>query len=131
MDGIQKSSPTRTARIANREPDDSEVPELEKQEMPTTNIIEKALREKPWVTKVSEFVYRVVPRRLMDSRNREHGKYELSFSWDEGLPVVGSCVDVRTTEACKGFANHRHCYHQAALVIHLLQLLERQERRAA
>lgn len=83
--------------------------------------IHKALTEKPWVNKVSEFVYRVVPRTLKDAR-REHGKYEVSFSLDaDGLPDIESCVDVRTGESCPGFHFNGNCYHGAALSVHLLR----------
>lgn len=42
--------------------------------MLTQTAIDKALTERPWVTKIDETCYRVVPRRLMDAINREHGK---------------------------------------------------------
>jgi hypothetical protein len=83
--------------------------------------INKALTEKPWVNKVSEFVYRVVPRTLKDAR-REHGKYEVTFVWDaDGLPEIESCVDVRTGESCPGFHFNGSCYHGAALSIRVLR----------
>ena len=90
-------------------------------------VINKALTDRPWVTKVSEFVYRVMSRKLRDAR-REHGKYEVTFSWDhDGLPEIQSCVEERTGEPCKGFYFHGYCVHGASLSIHLLQRYERRE----
>lgn len=86
-------------------------------------VMEKALREKPWVRKVGYRKYRVTPR------TDEHGKYELTHSYDaEGLPVVDTCIEVRTKEPCLGFYFTGNCYHSAALAKHLVQ---RELKRAA
>lgn len=81
------------------------------------NVINKALKEKPWVTKRRNNKYRVVPRKP------RHGKYELEVSWDEeGNPTVESCIDYRTKEECLGFKfNGGRCYHAAKLLIHLMK----------
>jgi hypothetical protein len=87
----------------------------------TTKVINKALADRPWVNKQSEFVYRVVPRTLKDAR-REHGKYEVRFSLDsDGLPEIESCIDLRTGESCPGFHFNGSCYHGAALSIRVLR----------
>lgn len=86
-------------------------------------VMEKALRERPWVRKVAPNKYRVTPR------TNDHGKYELVYSLDaEGLPVIESCVDTRTADTCLGFGFKGYCYHGAWLAKHLT---EQQERRAA
>lgn len=88
----------------------------------TQKTINKALSEKPWVTKVSEFAYRVMSRKLRDVRDREHGKYQVAFSWDaDGLPEIESCIELRTGEPCPGFHFNGHCYHGAALSLHVLR----------
>lgn len=82
--------------------------------------MEKALREKPWIRRIKPNRgpferYRVTPR------TEDHGKYELEVWYDEGLPVINRCFDIRTGDACLGFHFKAYCYHGAALVIHLLQ----------
>lgn len=76
-------------------------------------VMKKALRLRPWIRKVSENRYRVVPR------TADHGKYQIQVSWDGELPVIESCVDVRTKETCQGFGFTGNCYHSAALAKHL------------
>ena len=79
-------------------------------------VIEKALREKPWITKTGPDSHRVVPR------TADHGKYELTHSFDaDGLPVIHSCVEERTGEPCKGFHFTGNCYHSASLAKHLTE----------
>lgn len=86
-------------------------------------VMQKALRERPWIRKVGPNRYRVTPR------TDEHGKYELAYSLDEdGLPVIESCIEVRTKETCLGFGYSGNCYHGAWLAKHLT---ERQEKKAA
>ena len=86
-------------------------------------VIEKALRERPWIRKVGRNRYRVTPR------TSEHGKYELEASYDaDDLPVIESCIEVRAKEPCLGFSFTENCYHGAALVKHLM---ERREKKAA
>lgn len=88
----------------------------------TYPVISKAIKTRPWVRKRGH-KYRVVPR------TADHGKYELTISYDsEGRPTVESCVDFRTGEECKGFKfNQGACYHGATLLIHL----GKQKRKAA
>lgn len=80
----------------------------------TQSVLQKAQREKPWITKRQENVYRVVPR------SADHGKYELTVVWDGDEPSVELCVDFRTGEVCKGFNYNRgSCYHACRLLLHL------------
>jgi len=79
-------------------------------------VIQKALSEKPWVTKKGPNTYRVTPR------TASHGKYECKVVWRGIEPEIVSCVDVRTGRICEGFYWTRgSCYHAGSLLIHLLK----------
>lgn len=83
-------------------------------------VMQKALRDRPWVRKVAPNRYRVTPR------TAEHGKYECTVDRDDnGELFVASCIDYRTGEECLGFKyNEGNCYHAARLLIHLIPKLK-------
>lgn len=82
----------------------------------SARVMAKALRLRPWITKISRNRFRVTPR------TDDHGKYELTYSLDDdGLPVIESCIDTRTKESCLGFYFSGNCYHSAALAKHLAE----------
>ena len=77
-------------------------------------VADKALTEKPWVTRNRDGSYKVVPRTLKDGK-REHGKYKLTVAQEDHKQVVTSCVDYRTNTPCLGFEHSGYCYHSYAL----------------
>lgn len=85
----------------------------------TKPVLWKAITLKPWIRKVGANRYRVVPR------TADHGKYELTVSWEGTQPNVESCIDYRTQEECLGFKYSGQCYHGGALLIKLVQERER------
>lgn len=79
------------------------------QQLFTKSVIKKAMESKCWVYRKGN-KYRVVPR------SSNHGKYELSVSWNGDVPEVTSCTDWRTGEGCKGFTYSKQCYHAFSLL---------------
>ena len=93
--------------------------------------VNKALAEKPWISKIDANHYRCMARTLKDAKDkdREHGKYVLTVTLDkDGLPTIEFCRDERTGRLCLGFRYHGYCFHGAAVSIHMLQ---RSQKRAA
>jgi hypothetical protein len=88
-------------------------------------VIDKALSERCWISKIDANHYRVTPRTKRDpkNRNRERGIYIVAYTLDShGLPTIESCRDSRTHEQCKGFKfNDGECYHGATVSIHVLR----------
>lgn len=89
-------------------------------------VLMKAIQTRPWIRKVAPNRYRVVPR------TADHGKYELTVSWDGNEPSVDGCVDYRFGTECPGFKfNEGNCYHAARLLLHLIQDGRKRQRREA
>src|SRR2546426_7279832 len=90
--------------------------------------VRKAVKERPWVHRIAADKYRVVPRKLRDG-SREHGKYVVRFTLDDGL--WAECVNVVTGEECPAHQFERICYHVGAALIHSERLGRKSERKAA
>lgn len=74
------------------------------------SLIKKAQREKPEIALLPGSRAQVTT---------DHSQYILSYSIEDGKPIVHSCVGV-DRETCRGFRYSGVCSHGAALVIYLL-----------
>lgn len=84
------------------------------------NAIDKARRERPFVTKIGDGEYKVVPRSYPKQKRR------VVFKLEDGH-LLADCSDYHTREGCPAVEYGKICYHVAAGLLRLMSYLKQRE----